>query len=183
MDEVIRTERLLLRPLRPTDAETMLALFGDWDVVRRLSTPPWPYTLADAVEFIQPRMTPTPAEAAFAIALDGRFVGGIGTRMKEAGHVQAASGPNLGYWLGQPYWGRGYMTEAARGVIAWAFATGLGETIYSGAFADNAASVQVQAKLGFARAGESVLFSRPRGAEFPHVNTELTLSAFEAGTR
>ena len=183
MDEVIRTGRLLLRPLQLADAEPLLALFDNWQVVRWLSMPPWPYTLADAVEFIQPRVTPTPVEANFAITLDGHLIGGIGTRMKEASHVQSAAGPNLGYWLGQPYWGRGYMTEAARGVIAWAFAAGTGETIYSGAFADNATSLRVQAKLGFVRAGQSVLFARPRGAEFPHVNTELTRSSFEAGAR
>jgi len=183
MDEVIRTERLLLRPLRPTDAEPLLALFDDWEVVRWLSTPPWPYTLADAADFIAPRVTQTAAEANFAITLDGNLIGGIGTRMKEASRVQAATGPNLGYWLGQPYWDRGYMTEAARGIVTQVFAAGMGETIYSGAFADNAASLRVQEKLGFVRAGGSTLFSRPRGAEFPHVNTELTRNAFEAVAR
>ena len=183
MDEVIRTARLLMRPLQPADAEPLLALFDNWQVVRWLSMPPWPYTLADAVDFIMPRVTQTPAETNFAITLGGNLVGGIGTRMKEAGHLQAAAGPNLGYWLGQPYWGRGYMTEAARGVLARAFAAGLGETIYSGAFADNVASLRVQERLGFVRASESMLFSRPRGAEFPHVNTQLTRSAFEAAAR
>jgi RimJ/RimL family protein N-acetyltransferase len=183
MDEVIRTERLLLRPLRPTDAEPLFALFNNWQVVRWLSMPPWPYALADAVEFILPRVTQMPAETNFAIALDDSLIGGIGVRMKDASHLQAAAGPNLGYWLGQPYWGRGYMTEAARGLIARAFASGVSETIYSGAFADNAPSLRVQEKLGFLRAGECVLFSKPRGVEYPHVNTVLTRDAFEAPAR
>ena len=180
MDEVIRTERLLLRPLRATDAEALFALFNDWQVVRWLSSPPWPYALDDAVDFIQPRATRKPAETNFAIALDGSLVGGIGMRMKDAGHLQVGPGPNLGYWIGQPYWGRGYMTEAARGIVAHAFVSGVSETIYSGAFADNAASLRVQEKLGFVRAGKTTLFAKPRGAEFPHVNTELTRDAFEA---
>ncbi len=56
----------------------------------------------------------------------------------------------------------------------------VGDTIYSGAFADNEASLRVQEKLGFVRDGETTLHSKPRGADFPHVNTKLTRSAFEA---
>ena len=70
----------------------------------------------------------------------------------------ARTGPHLGYWLGQPYWGDGYMTEAARGFVARIFAARAGDTIYSGAFADNAASLRVQEKLGFARDGETTLY-------------------------
>jgi RimJ/RimL family protein N-acetyltransferase len=51
----IRTERLLLRPLRPEDAEPIFDLFANWEVVRWLSTPPWPYTLDDARTFIAAR--------------------------------------------------------------------------------------------------------------------------------
>ena len=75
------------------------------------------------------------------------------------------------------------MTEAARGIAAHAFASGVGETIHSGAFADNAASLRVQEKVGFVRAGETTLFAKPRGAQFPHVNTFLTRDAFEASRR
>jgi RimJ/RimL family protein N-acetyltransferase len=183
MDQVIRTERLLLRPLRAGDAEPVLALFNDWEVVRRLSMPPWPYALQDALDFILPRVgQQTPEEINFAITLDGDLIGGIGMRMKDASHLQTRAGPNLGYWLGRPHWGHGYMTEAARGIIGHAFAAGAGDTIYSGAFADNAASLRVQEKLGFVRAGETTLFARPRGAEFAHVNTLLTRAAFEAST-
>ena len=72
------------------------------------------------------------------------------------------------------------MTEAARGFLAWIFAAHACDTIYSGVFADNGASLRVQEKLGFVRDGETILRSKPRGADFPHVNTKLTRSAFEA---
>jgi RimJ/RimL family protein N-acetyltransferase len=45
----------------------------------------------------------------------------------------------------------------------------------------NDASLRVQEKLGFVRDGETMLYSRPRGAEFPHVNTLMTRSRFQAG--
>ena len=75
------------------------------------------------------------------------------------------------------------MTEAARGFLAHIFAGGAWDAIYSGAFADNAASLRVQAKLGFVRDGETTLYSRPRAADCPHVNTVLRRSAFEAQAR
>jgi RimJ/RimL family protein N-acetyltransferase len=178
MAGVIRTKRLVLRPLQQQDAEPIFSLFNNWEVVRRLSSPPWPYTLDHARDFIRNRMKPrqNPAEAIFIITADGKLAGVIDWMPS----TRAAGGsPTLGYWLGQPYWGRGYMSEAARAFIAYIFAEGAGESIRSGAFADNMASLRVQEKLGFERIGESMLHSQPRGAAFPHVDTILKRSIFE----
>ena len=180
MTGVISTERLLLRPLRADDAEPLFALFANWEVIRWLSMPTWPYTLADAQSFIGSRLNRDLTNTSFAIVPDGALIGVIDVRMNASAQLQRGQGPNLGYWLGQPYWGRGYMTEAVRGFVPHVFAAPLGDTIYSGAFADNQASLRVQEKLGFVRDGETILRSKPRGADFPHVNTKLTRSAFEA---
>ena len=107
------------------------------------------------------------------------MIGAIGVRMNRANHSQSGPGPHLGYWLGRPYWGHGYMTEAARSFIAHVFGSGLSDIIYSGAFADNQASLRVQQKLGFERVGETMLDARPRGEKFPHINTVLTRARFE----
>jgi len=173
----IRTERLVLRPLRTSDAEPLFALFADWEVVRRLSMPPWPYALEDAHSFIREHRDQD--RTAFAITLEHVLIGGIDVRMNPANQSQRGAGPNLGYWLGRPYWGCGYMTEAARGFLARVFDAGLGDVVYSGAFADNAASLRVQEKLGFERDGETMQYCRPRDGKFPHVNTVLTRETFE----
>jgi RimJ/RimL family protein N-acetyltransferase len=52
MLDVIRTKRLGLRPLQADDVDRVFTLFNDWNVVRRLSSPPWPYTLEDARSFV-----------------------------------------------------------------------------------------------------------------------------------
>jgi RimJ/RimL family protein N-acetyltransferase len=70
-DPIIRTSRLLLRPLAPADAEPLFALFADWEVVRWLSMPPWPYTLDDAKSFIGGQLDQGLAKATFAITLEG----------------------------------------------------------------------------------------------------------------
>jgi RimJ/RimL family protein N-acetyltransferase len=176
----IRTERLVLRPLRASDAQPLVALFADWEVIRRLSMPPWPYDLADAESFIREHSGQDLTKTTFAITRDDALIGGIDVRMNDAGRSQRGPGPNLGYWLGGPYWGQGYMTEAARGFLAHVFDAKLGDEIYSGAFADNTASLRVQEKLGFVRDGETMLYARPRQSEFLHVNTVLKRAAFEA---
>ena len=175
----IRTERLLLRPLRANDAEPLFALFADWEVIRQLNMPPWPYALKDADAFIRQQLGQDLTRITFAITFEDALVGGIDVRMNPADHSQRGAGPNLGYWLGRPYWGRGYITEAARGLLGRVFEAGLGDVVYSGAFADNAASLRVQEKLGFERDGETMLYSRPRDGEFPHVATCLTRADFE----
>ena len=180
MTNAIGTERLLLRPLRVDDAEALFAVFANWEVIRWLSLPPWPYALGDAVEFIESCAGHDLTKTTFAITLGNALIGGVDVRVRPASDSQSRPGPHLGYWLGQPYWGRGYMSEAARGFVAHVFAAGAGDIVYSGAFADNVASLRVQEKLGFVRVGETTMYSRPLGGAYPHINTKLTRSAFEA---
>jgi RimJ/RimL family protein N-acetyltransferase len=182
----IITERLRLRSLQLDDAEAIFRLFNNWSVVRFLSSPPWPYTREDAEGFVNDVVKRTAddvmrgAELPLAITLNGVLIGSIGPRLRDASHLQAGPGPNIGFWLGQPFWGHGYMTEAARGLVRQVFASWTGDAVYCGATAENIASLRVQEKLGFVRAGETMLHSRPRGGEFPHVNTMLTRARFRA---
>lgn len=180
MVDVIRTRRLGLRPLQASDADRVYALFNNWNVIRRLSSPPWPYTLEDARGFVsqQAKNARDLTKTGFAITRDGGLIGGIDIRISNS--EPCRNGPILGYWLGEDYWGHGYMTEAARGFLAHAFDTGVCDVICSGAFADNAASLRVQEKLGFVREGEVMMLAKPRGGEFPHINTKLTRASFEA---
>ena len=89
----IRTERLLLRPLRTSDAEPLFALFADWEVIRQLNLPPWPYALADAQSFISEHLDGDLGRTTFAITLEDRLVGGIDVRMNPANHSQRGAGP------------------------------------------------------------------------------------------
>jgi RimJ/RimL family protein N-acetyltransferase len=128
----------------------------------------------------QAAIAPADAEARFVITLDDAAIGVIGVRMRPASQLQRGAGPNVGYWLGRPYWGRGYMTEALTAVARYVLAAEPHDAIYSGAFVGNDASLRVQAKVGFVRDGETMLYSRPRAAEFPHINTVLTRGALAA---
>jgi RimJ/RimL family protein N-acetyltransferase len=182
-DTLLRTEHLLLRPLRPDDAAPLFALFNNWNVIRFLSAPPWPYTPSHSRLFVDGMVARSPGlnEEVLAITRDGAFIGVISARLREQNALQRGAGPNIGYWIGEPFWGHGFMTEAVQAVVRHLFASTATDAIYSGAFTENAASLKVQEKAGFIRDGETTLFSRPRGAEFPHVNTVLTRARFHAG--
>ena len=183
IDIDIRAARLVVRPVRASDDERLVHLFANWEVIRWLNSPPWPYTRADMQSFVGAQAKPAveDPESRFAITLEGEPIGVIGVRLRPASHLQRGAGPNIGYWLGQPYWGRGYMTEAVRAIVEHVFTTLPDDAIFCGAFVGNDTSLRVQEKVGFVRDGETVLFSRPRGAEFPHVNTLVTRSGSEAG--
>jgi RimJ/RimL family protein N-acetyltransferase len=176
----VRTRRLHLRPPRESDAEPLHALFANWEVMRWLSSPPWPYALDDARSFIEMREAPDPEFITAAIVLDSALIGIIDAIIKPASAVQSERGYSIGYWIGEPYWGCGYMSEAARGFIAHVFATIPDDTMFSGAFAGNAASLRIQEKLGFARDGEAMFFSNPHKKNVLHVNTSLTRARFAA---
>ena len=84
---------------------------------------------------------------------------------------------HLGYWLGKPFWGRGYMTEAASALIDAYFEQTKSNEIISGAFADNTGSQAVLGKLGFVRTGVSRCPCPARGGEVDHIDMVLTREA------
>jgi len=178
----IRTVRLTLRPLREDDTARVFELFGQWGVIRTLRSAPWPYRFADAQQFCRERARHVDGgPITFAIAYKRELIGAIDAVSNPI--VQRGPGYTLGYWVGRPYWSKGFVSEAAQAFIAHVFAATGTATIYSGVFQQNAASLRVQEKLGFTRREEEMLYSRPHGAELPFINTVLTRQAFEAVAR
>ncbi len=110
---VLETKRLSLRAPRLEDAKTVAMLANDRRVAENVARIPHPYKMSDAETFIG-RINET-GEAVFLITLrDETVIGACGIVKQE----QAAE---LGYWLGVPFWGQGYATEALHAVIDFAF--------------------------------------------------------------
>jgi RimJ/RimL family protein N-acetyltransferase len=144
-----RTERLLLRPAWPEDWEMILWGIGDERVVRNLARAPWPYLPEHAREFA--RRGQDPRYPAFLLTLPehqgSRLIGCAGL-----GESCSGSDAEIGYWIARPYWGRGYATEGARGVLEVARLLGHSR-IEAGHYLDNPASGRVLRKLGFQPTG------------------------------
>jgi RimJ/RimL family protein N-acetyltransferase len=175
-EPLITTERLVLRIPRLDDAERVAELLDNFAVAGNLSRVPYPYRLSDARAYLKSRRPGLPpAETSFAIDLPGAgFVGQIGYHTDHHGHTV------LGYYLGQPYWGRGIMSEAARAVVDWYFTATTGEVLRSGVFFFNAPSLAIQKKLGFLEIGTSSLLCLARGEEVRHIDTELVRANWAA---
>ncbi|MGE5399441.1 MAG: GNAT family N-acetyltransferase [Ignavibacteriales bacterium] len=106
---------------------------------------PHPYTQQDARNWLKIVVGATP-ETQFAIEVDGRAVGGIGFLLNDDVHrIQV----EMGYWLGEEFWGRGIMTEALKAVTKYAFNNFEIKRIYAGLFEWNKASARVLEKAGY----------------------------------
>jgi RimJ/RimL family protein N-acetyltransferase len=139
----LQTARLILRPPQLQDAKAIAALANDIRIAQNTLRLPHPYTVADAETFIA-STDKGDGEVAFIVMLRSGALIGIAGIAKLNGNA-----PELGYWLGVPFWGHGYATEAARAVIDHAF-TEIGcEQLQSGARISNPASRRVLEKCGF----------------------------------
>jgi RimJ/RimL family protein N-acetyltransferase len=148
---VLASARLRLRAPRREDAPAIAALANDRRIAENTARIPHPYTLADAEGFLR-YLEESETEIAFAITLaDDALIGICGLRTKPR------KSPEIGYWLGAPYWGHGYATEAARAVIDHAFGDLCLERLEAGARVSNPASRRVLEKCGFQWSGVVLL--------------------------
>jgi RimJ/RimL family protein N-acetyltransferase len=169
MTPQLETRRLILRLPAPSDAEAVVRYLNNFAVAGNLARVPYPYSRTDADAWLgqHPPGRP-PEETQFAIELKG--VGYIG----QVGFHTDVIGPVIGYWLGEPFWHRGIMTEAAGAALDWYFGASAAEFIRSGVFAFNRASLAVQKKLGFTVTGASTRHCLARNEELRHIDTELS---------
>lgn len=159
MTTEIRTERLLLRPFHNEDAAAVAALAGNWNVARMTARIPHPFSEMLARQWIagHAALRDSGDGYLFAILLKGALVGAIGIERNPSGRRE------LGYWVGEPWWGMGVATEAAGGVIRFARAALGSETLEAGCLFDNPASARVLSKCGFVRKGEVMQWCEARG--------------------
>ena len=133
-----------MRPLTSRDAATIQRLAGDAAVAAMTATIPHPYPRGAARAWIATHdQSRRDGDYAYGVTTaDGTLVGTLGLRLAPNPHG------NLGYWIGRPYWGRGYATAAARAGIAALFANTSLAWLMAAHLARNVASARVLAKVG-----------------------------------
>jgi RimJ/RimL family protein N-acetyltransferase len=170
----IRTPRLLLRTLELGDAERIALLAGDYDVASMTGTIPHPYSEQQAAEWIASALAGEEG-VVFGITTAGALIGCTGYRPFGGDHAE------LGYWIGKPYWGRGYASEAVRALIIHAFETDGFDYLTVGHFTDNLASARVIAKFGFVPEGREARECAARGSKAYCLTYRLDRAAALAG--
>lgn len=162
----LETARLALRQPTETDAAAIVAIAGDWEIARRLSRVPHPYTDAD-LRFFFDHVVPNEPTWAIVWRQSDRVIGMVGLSPAPDG-----ASAELGYYIGRDHWGRGAATEAAQAIARVGIETFGYRKLTSGYYEDNPASGRVLAKLGFTVVGTS---SRPclaEGKDKPSVEVE-----------
>lgn len=147
------TERLVLRLPHEEDIDALAVLADNVNVARMLARLPYPYSRDHAVDFIKLAASGAIGQFAYAITLaeTGEFIGSITLHDHKYG-----SGYEIGYWLGEPYWGKGYATEATTALIDLSFRELSLEQIYISAQSRNEGSKRVIEKCGFRHTGSAI---------------------------
>ncbi len=160
--QALRTPRLTLRSLRPSDAGPMGLWCGQFKVASMLARVPHPYPPGAAEAYIESVLSGRAGETVWAmdagLSEGPDFLGAVSLKGRPG---DAARG--FGYWVGPPAWGLGYATEAATAVIAHAFDDPALAAIDTTVYVDNAASRRVLDKLGFRASGRGEKLCPARG--------------------
>jgi RimJ/RimL family protein N-acetyltransferase len=151
--EVVMHQKLvefILRDWQMQDASSIAKYADNRKIWRNLRDGfPHPYRIQDAEIFIE-RVNQASPRTVFAIATESEAIGSIGLVLGEDVHRFTAE---MGYWLAEPFWGKGIMTQAVRFLAQWAFRELQLHRIYAAPYATNPASHRVLEKAGFIREG------------------------------
>lgn len=142
--------------------------------MRWLTSLPWPPADGAATAFVDTafKSDPLEQEAIFAVTLGGVLIG-VTTIQAPGDLAVHADCPTLGYWIGRPFQGFGYASEAATAALEWAFATHRCEGVAARVFADNDASRKLLLRLGFRETERMMRRSRALGREVENVLLRL----------
>ena len=146
----LRLGSCIVRDWAAEDLPSLVRHANNWSIWINLRDRfPHPYTEADGRAFLS-HVTERETQTVWAVEVDGEAAGGIGlVLMSDVERVSA----EVGYWLGEMYWGRGVMTDALKGVTSEAFRRFQLTRIFALPFADNYASIKVLEKAGYALEG------------------------------
>ncbi|NMH72175.1 GNAT family N-acetyltransferase [Bacillus sp. RO2] len=149
--KTIHTERLNLRPLKLQDADRVEELASDYELAKTTLNVPHPYPAGSAADFIR-SMWAAEEKGLVVFAIvekeSDSLLGIINIKQ-----TLAYKRGELGYWVGRPYWGKGYGTEAARAMVEYGFnVLGLNK-VFAGAFTDNPGSWHIMEKVGMKHEG------------------------------
>lgn len=173
MAPILNTNRLVLRPFRAEDASALHAQFDDRAVARMVARGPHPYRIELASSWIaqQESARASGAEYRFCLELNAMLTGCVSLRRNDDGVSY-----DLGYWVGEAWRDRGFVSEAVQRVVAFAVEELGVMRLTAGHFLDNPASGRVLDKCGFRYTGEDMQHCAARGAALPHRCLEFAAS-------
>jgi RimJ/RimL family protein N-acetyltransferase len=140
------TERLVLRAPQTRDVHEIALALNDFEITKNLAMVPHPYTETDAYAYVARATEDRAKGTTFRFVMrrksDGALIGACGLHRKDGGY-------DIGYWIARAHWRQGYASEAAAGLVDFAFNELGAERLMAGWYHDNGVSGLILAKLGF----------------------------------
>ncbi|MED1300725.1 GNAT family N-acetyltransferase [[Bacillus thuringiensis] serovar konkukian] len=150
--KTIETERLILRSLQLYDALVIEKLAGDYDVAKTTLSIPNPYPKGSAKDFITHMLqAETDKKVVIFSILAKNTKKLIGVINFNLNHIHKRG--ELAYWIGKPYWGNGFGTEAAKALLHYGFNELHLNKIFAAAFTNNPGSWRIMEKIGMKHEG------------------------------
>ena len=180
---ILETERLLLRPWDESDAESLYEYAKD-NRIGPIAGWPVHTSVENSREIIKDVLS---AQETYAVCLkdDGKAIGSIGLLIGSQSNFDLPDNEGeLGYWSGVPFWGRGFIPEAARALIRRAFVDLGLETLWCGYFDGNEKSKRCQEKCGFVyhHTNKDIYWELTDDVRTEHI-TRLTREVWEVNTK
>lgn len=174
----LTTARLSLEEVRTSDIPSIIQYAGTEEVARTTLSMPHPYAEKDAIFWINRARQGFQAEDHYIfgirLAATDEFMGGIGLIVNKRFNKA-----EIGYWIGLPFWGKGYMTEATAAILKFGFnELGLNK-IYAQFLAENPASGKIMIKNGMIKEAELVDHIQKYGEYKTSIQYRLTKAEYE----
>jgi len=140
-----------LRPWNISDLDNLVKYANNWNIAKNMTDQfPYPYSEKDGKAFIEMATKDNPIHI-FAIDVDGQAVGGIGIHPQGDIHRKNAE---LGYWLAEPFWGQGIISNSIKSIVDFAFETYAINRVFARPYGTNIASQKVLEKNNFVLEGK-----------------------------
>ncbi len=140
------SKKVIIRPWKIDDLDALVILANNPAIAKYMTDQfPSPYTEEAGIKFINYAMSGDPLNI-FAIEADGALAGGIGLHSQPDIY---RLNMELGYWIGESYWGQGIVTDAIEQIVEYGFKTFEVQRIFARPFGTNISSQKVLEKTGF----------------------------------
>ena len=168
MNLEINTSNLVIKKPNTRDIHALVNELNNWNISKWLVEVPFPYSINDANYWVKKTQED---EFSFNIYLKNKLIGGISITNKLENNKW-----ELGYWIGEEYWGNKYALEACEGLIKYFFTNTSNNIIFASHMKANIKSNKIILSLGFKKIGIGKKYSISRKEEIEDINYQLIKS-------
>ena len=168
MNVELHTKNLIIKKPSEKHLKSLIKELNNWNISKWLIEVPYPYTVDDAKYWVKKSKQD---QYSFNIYLKNKLIGGL-----SLSNQRENSKWELGYWIGEEYWGNGYAIEACENLISYFFSNTNNSIIYASHMKDNIKSKKIIIKLGFKLVSSGKKFSISRNEMVEDLNYELRKS-------